>query len=271
MAAIDAAKAAYQRAQGEIDSAIAAADALDTHAASVADIDRATAAIERASDNRDRAQKQITILEKAASQTFEPIERSTGRLSVKEPRTYQRGGENSFFSDAFHSNGGTDPQARERIERHTVEARVHGELPGIEQRATTSTSYAGLVVPQYLVDYAALVLRSGRPLANAIANLPLPSQGTTFQIPRGTTGASAAIQATENTAVSSTDEVFANITVNMATIAGQQDVSRQSIERGTPGLDELIYTDLAGAYAAQIESQIINGSGAAGQHLGVLP
>ena len=70
------------------------------------------------------------------------------------------------------------------------------------------------------MDYAALVLRNGRPLANAITKLPLPAQGTTFQVPRGTTGASEAIQATENASVSSTDEVWTNVTLTMATIAG---------------------------------------------------
>ena len=269
MAAIEAAKAAYNRAQGEVDSALAASYALPDNA-SVAELERSTAALELASGNRERAHKQITILEKAAGETFEQIERSGGRMSVTEKRNYVRGGPNSFFGDAFNASVGGDYDARQRIERHSAEVRVHGEMPAGEEHATTTTSYAGLVVPQYLVDYAALVLRNGRPLANAITKLPLPSQGTTFQVPRGTTGASEAIQATENASVSSTDEVWANVTLTMATIAGQQDVSRQSIERGTPGIDELIYTDLAGAYAAQLDSQIISGSGASGQLLGIL-
>src|SRR5689334_7205329 len=97
------------------------------------------------------------------------------------------------------------------------------------ERATNTGSFAGLIVPQYLVDLAAPVLRAGRPFANSIGpSLPLPETGMTFTIPRGTTGASSAIQATENSSVSATDEVWANLTLNVATCAGQADVSRQS-------------------------------------------
>jgi hypothetical protein len=97
------------------------------------------------------------------------------------------------------------------------------------------------MVPQYLVDQAALVARAGRPFANTCMGLQLPDQGMSLIIPRGTTGAATAIQATENSSVQNTDEVWANLTVPVATIAGQQDVSRQSLERGTPGIDQLIY------------------------------
>jgi HK97 family phage major capsid protein len=89
-------------------------------------------------------------------------------------------------------------------------------------------------------------------------------------IPRGTTGSTEASQATENTAVSSTDQVWANLTVPVVTIAGQAPVSRQSLERGAPGTDSLIYGDLAGAYAAELDRQVVNGSGASNQMLGIL-
>ena len=89
-------------------------------------------------------------------------------------------------------------------------------------------------------------------------------------IPRGTTGASAAIQATENSSVSSTDEVLANLTIPVVTIAVQQDISRQSLERGTPGIDTLVYLDLAGAYGVALDAQVLTGTGSSGQMLGVL-
>ena len=55
----------------------------------------------------------------------------------------------------------------------------------------------------------------------------------------------------------------------VVTAAGQQDVSRQALERGIPGLDALIYRDLAGAYAAELDRQVITGTGASGQALGI--
>lgn len=191
---------------------------------------------------------------------------------TKEERTYSaekntRADSVSFFRDAFLFSSANNMAARERLERHAREVEVEGEMSA---RAAATGSFAGLVVPQYLVDQAALVARAGRPVANSVTHLQIPEQGMQFQIPRGTTGASAAVQATENSAVSSTDEVWSNVTVNVATIAGQQQVSRQSLERGTPGIDSLIYMDLAGAYAVAVDQQVISGSGSSGQVLGIL-
>lgn len=176
----------------------------------------------------------------------------------------------SFFSDAYRAQFKSDYRAQERLERHMREVEVEERaVLESQQRATTTGSFAGLVIPQYLPEMAALVLRNGRPVANVVAHHQLPSQGLSIVIQRATTGASAAVQATENTAVSSTDEVWTDLTIPVRTIAGQQDVSRQSLERGY-AVDELIYTDLAKAYAAALDTQVINGSGSSGQMLGIL-
>lgn len=190
---------------------------------------------------------------------------------VKEERTYTAhksdNGSASFIRDAFLMQTTGNMEARARIERHAVEVEREGEMSA---RAASTGSFAGLVVPQYLVDQAALIARAGRPVANTVTRLQIPEQGMQFQIPQGTTGASAAVQATENSAVSSTDEVWANVTVNVATVAGQQQLSRQSLERGTPGLDSLVYMDLAGAYGVAVDNQVLNGTGSSGQTLGIL-
>jgi HK97 family phage major capsid protein len=189
----------------------------------------------------------------------------------QEPRTYtcekDAAGTASFFRDAYLMSEKGNLDARSRIERHAREVQVEGEMT---ERAASTGSFAGLIVPQYLVDQAALVAKAGRPTANIVTKLQLPEQGTQFQIPRGTTGAATAVQASENSAVQSTDEVWANVTVNVATVGGQQDVSRQSIERGTPGIDSLIYMDLAGAYGVNVGTQVLSGSGSSGQVLGIL-
>lgn len=196
-------------------------------------------------------------------------ERSPARVG-REERTYtaekSARGEASFFSDAYRMQQG-DVQARERIERHGQEVVVEREA---QERAVGTAGFAGLIVPQFLVEQAAAVARAGRPFANLVQGLQIPEQGTQFQIPKGTTGAATAVQATENSNVQNTDEAWSNVTVNVATVAGQQDVSRQSLERGTPGIDSLIYLDLAGAYGVNVDTQTLSGSGASGQVLGVL-
>jgi HK97 family phage major capsid protein len=192
-----------------------------------------------------------------------------GAVVVAEPRTYMaelsRRGERSFFSDAYMANQRGDVSAQQRLQRHHQEMVVDGV---VSARAQTTTTFAGLIVPQYLVELVALLVRAGRPFANSVLRMPLPTEGMSFVVPRGTTGAAAASQATENAAVQNTDEVWANLTVAVNTIAGQQDVSRQSLERGTPGIDELVFLDLSGAYHAELDRQCLNGSGASNQMLG---
>jgi HK97 family phage major capsid protein len=202
-----------------------------------------------------------------------------GAKVIREERTYTaqkaKQGQASFFSDFYRSEFSHNRGAKERMERHLREVEVEGEYEGrggadTESRATTTSSFAGMVVPQYLVDDYALLLRLGRPTANIVNRLPLPDQGMSLIIPRGTTGASTASQATENTALSSTDEVWANLTVPVVTIGGQQDVSRQSLERGTPGIDSIVFMDLLKSYNMQVDTQVLNGSGSSGQMLGIL-
>ncbi|HLM07099.1 MAG TPA: phage major capsid protein [Blastococcus sp.] len=188
-----------------------------------------------------------------------------GARVTGEPTTYGERSGQSFIRDMFASRFLGDGAAAERLNRAQNEARAD-----MQQRAVASSGYAGLVVPQYLVGAVAPVLRAGRPIANSLNRQPLPEQGMILTIPRGTTGAAVGSQATENSALQNTDEVWANLSVPVVTVGGQQDVSRQSIERGTPGLDQIVFRDLAGAYAAELERQIITGSGASNQHLGVL-
>lgn len=184
-------------------------------------------------------------------------------ISARESAIYNadadRAGTASFFGDLYRSEVQNDVGARQRLASFQA-----------EQRATTTGSYGGLVPPAYLTDLAALTARAGRPFADSVAHMEIPEGGMSIIVPRGTTGASVAVQATQNTAVSETDQVMTDITLPVATIAGAASVSRQSLERGAPGIDRLIFADLAGAYAAALEQQCIQGSGAAGQILGVL-
>lgn len=205
-----------------------------------------------------------------AAEKRTPAAHGTGPAVVtKEERTYTlhealRG--RSFFADAFRSEKMGDHAARQRLERHATEVQVHREMT---ERAASTGGFAGLIVPQYLVEWAAPKLRAGRGVANVVTKLPLPAEGMNLVITRGTTGASVDVQATENTAVSDTDEEWTDLTIPVRTIAGQQDVSRQVLERGT-GNDQLIYLDLARAYGARLGTQVINGSGSSGQVKGIL-
>jgi HK97 family phage major capsid protein len=201
---------------------------------------------------------------------------ATGGAKVgKEERTYSEGNGSSFFQDVYKLQTTGDFVARERLERNYREAIVEKEFiqrdgSSKEARAIGTSAVASLVIPQYLTGLNAPVLRKGRPFANLANQMQIPEQGMSFIIPRGTTGASAAAQATQNSAISNTDEVWADLTVTVATIAGKQNVSRQILERGAPGVDQIVYGDLVRAYAAELDRQAIYGLGSSGEMLGAL-
>ncbi len=279
------------RRQAELDQIIAAAEErgdgalTDEEEAKLREIRERVRAID---SDVDEVRARIDELEEderrrkaaeEAARRFEgsnPGERRQPPIQVTEPSTYRDGGPHSFFADAyraFGARGSHDFEAAERLRRHQREMSELGyELrDGGESRAVGTALFGGLVVPQYLVDEFAPVLRNGRAFLNAVRREPLPDEGMTLVVPRGQTGVSVAAQATENAAVSETNIDYDNdLSVSVRTYAGQQDVSRQSLERGTPGIDRLLYADLVGAYAESVDADAINGAGTSGTHKGVL-
>ena len=195
--------------------------------------------------------------------TDDTEERATGRVTVtSEPATYSERSENSFFGDMYKAQVLSDPAAQQRMARHQNEM-------AIENRDVGTANFSGLVVPQYLISLAADLARAGRPTANICTQLPLPADGLTINVSRVTTGTSAVAQATENSAVSETDIDDTLLTVNVRTYAGQSDMSRQAIERGS-GVEQLVMSDLALAYSTSLNGDILNGAGTSGTHLGIL-
>lgn len=201
-----------------------------------------------------------------------PEARETGRVSVgSEARTYrpdgrdERGRPLSFFADALAARQGS-PSAQARLARHASE-----EVSSVEARDVGASAFGGLVVPLYLVDEFAPVLRDGRAFLNGVRQEPLPAEGMSLIIPRGQTGATVAAQASEGTAASETNVDYDdNVTVPVRTFAGQQDVSYQALERGTPGIDRLVYGDLVGAYAEAMDTSALNDDGTNGTYVGLL-
>ena len=182
-------------------------------------------------------------------------------VEVNEPDMYRQGGEHSFIADAWSSRQG-DYKAQERLNNHQEH----------EARDIGTGAFTGLVVPQYLIDEYAPIARAGAAVYNAIPKKPLPAYGMKVEVSRITTGSEAAEQASQNSAVQETNIDDTLLTVNVDTIAGQQDVSRQALERGgQPGfsLENIIFQDLVAAYYGKLDSLMLEGSGSSGQPLGI--
>ena len=193
--------------------------------------------------------------------TPEEAEKATLVRVGEEPLTYSEVSTRSFFSDLYASQVHHDPSAQGRIARHSSEMDV-------EFRDSSTASFSGLVVPNYLVSLAAELARAGRPFANLCTAMPLNSSGMTLNISRVTTGSTAAVQSSENSAVSDQDIDDTLLTVDIRTVAGQQDVSRQALERGE-GIDSLIMADLQSAISTALDLGCIYGDGTSGALLGL--
>lgn len=214
---------------------------------------------ERVGEIEDHESRKADLEKLAKDITPDALPESKRQFRVKaEESTYRKDGDHSFFRDAYAARFGSDPAAAERQARHQA-----------EMRDVSTTALGALVVPQYLPELFAENLRAGRVTANLCQSLALPPEGMTLNIPRGTTGTVVASQSAQNDSVTEVDFDETTLAVSVRTLAGQQDVARQAIERGFH-VDQIIFADLAAAYAVELDKQVINGAGTNGTHTGIL-
>jgi len=184
-----------------------------------------------------------------------------------EAATYRRSGEVSFFRDLANARRG-DFDAAQRLQRNNAEA-------ALEHRALGNTGGTGgsggeMAPPLFLVEEFVALARAARVTADRLTKRPLPSGVSSVNIPKVTSGTSTSVQGTQNTAVSSTDPTTSQLTSQITTIAGKVVVSLQLLQQSPIAFDEMILGDLAADYARTLDQQVISGTGAGGQLLGLL-
>jgi HK97 family phage major capsid protein len=198
--------------------------------------------------------------------------------------TYRPNGGHSFLRDIYEATKAGNMDAAERLRRNNAEgydrerrawqeARNNAtaeDLQSGELRdgTTGSTSMGSFIPPVWLVEELAAKPRVGRVLAPFMRSGGFPVTNS-ITIPRVTTGSSVASQSAENAAVSETDIVTAQLTRSTVTVAGQQDVSMQSLDLSPYPVDRIIFADLDGAYEEELDRQLWRGAGTSGELLGV--
>ncbi len=192
-----------------------------------------------------------------------------GARVTSEPFTYHERAGHSWIADVLVSRFNV---AGIHVDRGDAEARLqrHTQEADVIERDSTTTTFAGLVPPAYLLNEFAPNLRAGRPFANLCRGLPLPPGGMNVVIPRATAGTTVAIQATQNTNPTTTDMAVTDLTVATATLQGRGVISRQSLERGGLNLDRIVFDDLAADAARFMDQQALFGTGAGGNALGAI-
>jgi HK97 family phage major capsid protein len=209
------------------------------------------------------------------------------------PPVYHARGAHSYFLDRIQAERG-DNEARARLERHEREIdhelerrdqaaerelraaqEPGGPLEGVEFRANpdrTAGQGGYFSPPLWLIDRFASQPRAKRVLAALTPNLPLPKGVQSVNVPRMTTGAVAGVTGDLEPVPGSSGITDTAVTSAVAPIAGQIDPSMQQLEQSPGGahLDFVLFQDLRDAYDAALERQLVNGSGANYQLLGLL-
>lgn len=205
----------------------------------------------------EEMEREAKAREVRATETRKPAYDQVARVG-REERTYRKDQDpygKGFLMDVSRQFLFQDVEASHRLAQHMREERV--ERAEYLQRAVGTGAFSGLTVPQYLTDMYAPATAALRPFADVCNRHPLPDSGMSVNISRITTASSAALQASENAAVSETNMDDTLLTVNVQTAAGQQTVSRQAIDRGT-GIEDVTMQDLFNRVATVLDSTLLN-------------
>lgn len=273
-----------ERRQAQLDAALERMNAAntaiqeletdDTLDAAQAELDDAVAEVERCKRNledaerlaRSTAESQV-VVEQRNTATPQATTTTTDARVVKEELIY-REDKQGFLADVVAAYRGISA-ASDRLHRHNLQMRDHGFNIEARDVTTSDPGAAGFLPPIYMSQAWAELPRAGRPVADRVRKMPLPQYGLSISIPKVQSGVTVASQNGENTALSETDADSQTITVPVRTLAGLNDMSLQAFERTAPGWDMIVADDLRAAYDEELERQLINGTGAAGQHLGI--
>lgn len=253
-------------AQDDLDAKLAAIteakrDATEDEATEIRTAGESLKALDVELQDLERRDKELKEQQEARDKAS-ALAKEYGSKGKSEPRgaTYREDNQRevSFLQDAYRTQFNTgDYEARERISTHMK-----------ENRDIATTALGGFILPKYALDAVAEYAAAGAPFANSLYREPEPTTMSII-IPTVTTAASAAAQATQNSAVSETDIAITNVTVPTVTIAGQQDISRQSLELGT-GVENLIVRELVQQWHTNLDYEMINDTGASGTIEGLL-
>jgi hypothetical protein len=172
-------------------------------------------------------------------------------------------GENSIHTPFPNPAFGGPEEARKRL--RTVS--VPKELRDL---STTATAGGNFAPPGFIYGQFATAVRAESVLPQILPENTLPGEvrNETLFTPRITTGTSAAPQNPQNTAISETNIVESMAGSPIGTAAGLQNVSQQLLDHSN--IDLVLATDLGRALGAQLDQQLIFGSGTNSQARGLV-
>lgn len=205
------------------------------------------------------------------------IRRAEGTISkVREQAIYQKGDHRrSYMQDMIKVALNVDDtgECRDRLLRHAQDVQTLPEYMEFRDLSRVDGSGGYAVPPAWLMNQYIELARPGRAFANLVQRQPLPGGTDSINIPKILTGTTVSMQASDNqdltAAGADTDLTDTFINAPVRTIAGQQGVAIQLIDQSPIAFDDVVFRDLVAAHAAATDVQVLDGTGAGGQVLGV--
>jgi HK97 family phage major capsid protein len=266
------ARRTLESAIGELQKVADDIEAVDPKVATDADLDELERRFHAAELKVTTAEKDLEAVAETRSavtrnhQSTDKRKRSTRMHTTvlsDEPIYRADDHQTSFVRDLVAARSG-DSNAAERLAQHNAQAVDRRDL------STTATSGGDFTPPFHIITEWQEAARTTRPVADLCVQRELPEYGDSVILPKVTTGGSVAVH-NESGNVSETDPVTAEVSSNVVTIGGQIDISRKAFERSAPGLDEVLTRDLLSAFDAELDRQVLYGTGGSGEWTGVVP
>jgi len=143
----------------------------------------------------------------------------------------------------------------------------------LTKRATNVTSGAttggNLVATDLMADDFIEALRNSSVMMS-LGVKALPGLVGDVAIPRRSGVAATYYLSSETTAITQAESTFDQVTMTPKNLAALSKYSRQTLLQATPGIEELIRTDLTDGLNTAVDLGILNGSGSSGQPTGIL-
>lgn len=191
-----------------------------------------------------------------------------GHTRVKEALVYTPESKHSYFRDLVFATKRNDQEAAGRLD-------LHGRQMLIERRGefrdvtSADPGTASFTPPLYMGTEWIEKAVPGRAFADQVPKIPLSPVGKQMDFPRVQTAPAVTVQASEAAAVNEQDFDGETYSVTKVTIAGQNDVSIQSLEFSDPSIDTVIMRELVKSYNSKLDAQLIYGLGTSGEHRGL--
>lgn len=209
-----------------------------------------------------RVDSEVSKLQGVVSEERQaPAEKREEALIVSESNPVYRKGDSStsYFRDIFDAARG-DRGAGDRLAR--------------SQEVRTATTVAGaggtFAPPLWLVEDFVAIARAGRVTADLGNVASLPGGVSSVNVPKVTGNSLPAVTETQNTSITQSNFTTTSVSSGIATISARQTVSLELLSQSGVPIDQVILSDLAAGYAVTLDSQVISGSGSAGQLRGLL-